>query len=148
MPDWGLKISDAAGSLHDLAKNAFDSLTADARPPLNLTEKALNQNFGKTFQTLKEKAMSNLGIELTGDITVENLSSLVMDKVMGAQLAGDVIVSGLTNAIGDIDGPIGMLLSEAASLAISAFENKAEHHIYSPGQWVLIDNGQRSRAIK
>ena len=93
--------------------------------------------------------MSNLGLDVKGDITVENLSGLVMEKVMdaGKKLAGDVIVSGLTNAIGDIEGPIGMLLSEAATLAISAFENKPEHHIYSPGQWVLIDNGQRSRAI-
>ena len=149
MPDWGLKISDAAGNLHDLATNAFDSLSVETRPALNLTEKALNQSFGKTFTALKAKAMSNLGIPDDTDITVENLSGLVMEKVMDAagKLAGDVIVSGITSAVGDIEGPIGMLISEAATLAISAFENEEEHHIYSPGQWVLVDSGQRSRAI-
>ena len=108
MPDWGLKISDAAGNLHDLATNAFDSLSVETRPALNLTEKALNQSFGKTFTALKAKAMSNLGIPDDTDITVENLSGLVMEKVMDAagKLAGDVIVSGITSAVGDIEGPI------------------------------------------
>lgn len=94
MPDWGLKISDAAGNLHDLAKNAFDSLSVDARAPLNFTEKALNQSFSTTFTALKSKAMKNLGLELTGNLTIENMSSLVMEKVLeaGGKLAGEVIV--------------------------------------------------------
>ena len=52
--------------------------------------------------------MSNLGIPDDTDITVENLSGLVMEKVMDAagKLAGDVIVSGITSAVGDIEGPI------------------------------------------
>ena len=149
MPDWGLKISDAAGNLHDLAKNAFDSLSVDARAPLNVTEKILKQNFSSTFDALKAKAMKSLGLDLSGDLTVENMSSLVMEKVLeaGGKLAGEIIISGLGTAMADVEGPIGMLLSEAASLAIGAFESEPEHEIYKPGQWVLIDNGSRSRVI-
>ena len=97
MPDWGLKIADAAGALHDLAKNSFDSLSVDARAPLNVTEKILKQSFSTTFEALKTKAMKSLGLDLSGDLTVENMSSLVMEKVLeaGGKLAGEIIVTGL-----------------------------------------------------
>ena len=56
MPDWGTRIIDAGGSFHDVAKNAFDSLTSKARQPLNTTNAALRESFADTFSSFKKHA--------------------------------------------------------------------------------------------
>ena len=148
--DWGTLISDFKGTLHDASKNAFDSLTKNSRRPLNATDSILRQSIGKTYQQFKNRLAGEFNIDRTEDLTIENLSSKI-----GAQMKNTAIRVGtettialLGQSVSAIEGPLGLLLSELASVAIGEFSHYvAGKHSYKPGQWVFLDVGRQTRKI-
>ena len=78
MTDWGTRIVDAGGSWHDLTKNAFDSLSAKVRQPLNATNDILKTSFSKTFGSLKKRASIEFGFDVDEGIDLENISKKIL----------------------------------------------------------------------
>ena len=65
--DWGTSIVDAGGSFHDIATNAFDSLSSGAKQPLNVTEKLLREDFSDTWNSFREKTSAEFGLDAGDD---------------------------------------------------------------------------------
>ena len=150
MPDWGTKIVDAGGSYHDIAVNAFDSLSSKMHQPLQDTSKQLQKSFGDTFATLKARAGNALGIADVENLSVENIGKQLIKGVsttvgrFGAEAIGGAVLQ----KVGGMEGPLGLLISEIITVGVSEFA----HHIsgtpsFETGQWVLLDLGMRTRKI-
>ena len=138
MTDYGTRIVDAGGSFHDLATNAFDTLSK-----LHYTDKT----FQEEFDSLKVRALKEVGIELDGDLTVENMTRAVLQQVgpQALKFGIDTLAGAVINKLGDLEGPMGMLVSEALSIAVNEFSQVfTGHQKFKPGQWVLLHLDQKS----
>ena len=97
MPDWGTKIFDAAGQLHDLSVNAFDSLSsATPHKALAYGGPILSQKFETLYGSYRDKLSEATGIEMPTD--VENLSvfgeGLKKSASKAIKIGGQVVQSG------------------------------------------------------
>ena len=149
MPDWGTKIVDAGGNFHDITKFAFDALRGSGSKAIDVSDTLLRQDFGSTFNKLKSKVLQNLEIEDDQELSLENLSGLIMQKVGPAllQMVGESSITGAVEAVSAVEGPLGILFGEVLSMAINAFQSKTGKQNYKAGQWVLINNGETYRGI-
>ena len=150
MPDWGTLIADSRGILHDVAKNSFDSLTKDIRQPLNPTQKLLSESFTTTFDQFKKRMGEKFNVDVSHGVTLESVSSQI-----GAQLKNTATRMGVEAAVGlvaakvaTLEGPVGLILSEAVTIATGEFANYfASKQDFKPGQWVFIDVGEKTRHV-
>ena len=146
MPDYGTLISDARG-LHDVSKNSFDSLSKDIRQPINASNLLLRESFSATFNKFKKKIAQQTGLDVDGGITLENIASQVTKELQTT--VGRISLESATgyavSALAEMEGPLGLVLSEALTIASSEFANYflSKQH-FKPGQWVFIDLGQRN----
>jgi len=146
MPDWGTRIVDAGGSFHELTKNAFDSLSNKSRQPLNATNEILRESFDKTFGAFRKRASQEFGLDIDEGIDLENISKKILSGVsenvvrFGTEAIGGAILS----KIGGAEGPLGLLVTEAITIAGAEFTRAIMgKHSYEPGQWVLLDLGSK-----
>ena len=155
MPDWGTKIVDAGGSVHDLAKNAFDGLSNKLRQPLSSADRLLQGSFDETFKTLKGRAGKLLGVENADDLNVEEIGRELIKGVSGTvgrftleAVSGAVLAKAGGKFVEAAEGPLGILISEAVTIGISEFAHSMTGiSKYSIGQWVLLDLGMRTRRV-
>ena len=145
MPDWGTKIFDAAGQLHDLSVNAFDSLSsATPHKALAYGGPILSQKFETLYGSYRDKLSEATGIEMPTD--VENLSvfgeGLKKSASKAVKLGGQVIIGKVATVVGaEMGGPLAILAGEVLQEGIGAFENWLGMTTMKPGTWIHIDNG-------
>ena len=139
--DWGTSIVDAGGSFHDIATNAFDSLSSGAKQPLNVTEKLLREDFSDTWNSFREKTSAEFGLDAGDGLSLETIgkklaTGLAKDALeFGAEAVGGVILS----KVAGVEGPIGILLSEVVTIGVVEFGKRFKPRGYSAGEWVIID---------
>ena len=153
MPDWGTWISDAKGSLHNISKNAFDSMSTSSRQPLNATNKILTESFDKTWTSFKGHIASDYGInmDVEGGLGIEDVAAQ-LTKGIGqniARVGTEALVGGvLAKVSGAAEGPLGILISDIITVAGVEFATALfDYQSFKPGQWVLLDLGSRPRRV-
>jgi hypothetical protein len=141
--DWGTTIVDAGGSFHDLAKNAFDSFSTNASQPLNITENLLRDTFKDTWQSFREKASAEFGIPMDEGLSLENIGKKLATGVATTALELGLEAGGgyLLAKAAQVEGPIGILLSEVVTIGIAQFSKAWIKETYEAGQWVILDLG-------
>ena len=150
MPDWGTLVADSKGVLHDLALESFDTLSKNVRQPLNSTDKLLTDSFTTTYKKLKTHIQGTLGLDPEEGISLENIA-----RQVGSQLKSQATRIGVEAAVGfaaskaaSLEGPLGMLLSEAVTIATSEFAAYfLDKQHFKTGQWVFLDYGTQTRHI-
>jgi hypothetical protein len=150
MVDYGTLIADAKGILHDVSQNAFDSITKGVHAPLNASSELLQHNFTQTYQTFKKNIAEKLNIDIDKGIDLES----IYEQLKG-QLSKQAVRVGVESAIGyglslaaELEGPLGILLSEAVTIAGTEFTAyMLGKQSFSPGQWVFLDYGEKTRQI-
>ena len=82
-------------------------------------------------------------------LTLESLGDKLKTTARDAalQIGTDAAVAMAGKYALELEGPLGILISEAATLAIGAFEKKLGKTQYKPGQWVFIDVGSQTHHI-
>ena len=147
MPDYGTKIADFTGRLHDGSQSAFDAIAMrDADHDL----RQLTEPVRATFQKYVDKL--GLKVDFTEPGAVQKLFKDAATKVAAAY-AGKVLASAAAILIGEdivaasVAGPIGAVIALGIDVAIIAFRSKKDETPeggYKPGQWVMIDNGLKT----
>ena len=124
--DYGTLIQDFKGQLHDVSKNAFDSFAKKNSHALTAGNELLRTSFESTFSSFKDSIASKLGFEASTPLTLENLGDKLKTTARDAavQLSVDAAVAMAGKYALELEGPLGILISEAASLAIGAFEKQ------------------------
>jgi len=148
--DYGTLIADFKGQLHDVSKNAFDSFAKKNAHALTAGNKVLTESFQTTYNAFKNTVVSKLGISTDTPLTIENLGEKLKTTARDTalQLGVDAAVAMAGKYALEIEGPLGILISEAASLAIGAFESQVLGKTkYQPGQWIFLDVGSTTHHI-
>jgi len=150
MPDFGTLITDARGILHDVSKHGFDAFRGALSDPMNITDTTLSESFTTTFSIFKEKMAEKYGISAEDGLSLENISDQLRAQIVstGGRLAAEAIAGYGIKYAANLEGPLGLLVSEALSILTSeiAFAlTKGEQ--YKSGQWVFLDCGLQTRLI-
>ena len=149
MPDWGTFISDYQGKMHNVARASFDSLTKSARDPLNVSDPVLRNTFTETFKVFKKNIGDEFNLE-GGDFTLEQIGDKLRQQLQntGFRMGLETGAGYLAAKAGAVEGPLGILLTEAVTIAASEFTHLyAGTKAYKPGQWVFIDCGLKTKKI-
>ena len=138
--DWGTVISDFKGNLVDASRDAFDSF----HNGYSVTS-MLKQPFENTFKEFRSKIGKEFNIDAQKPLTLESLSDKVGTTLRdnAIQLGADYALQMAGKYVGELEGPLGMLISEAASIAIGEFEKYLGKTNYKTGQWVFLDVGSQ-----
>jgi hypothetical protein len=153
MPDfggYGTFITDAKGILHDVSKHGFDAFRGALSDPMNVTDSSLSDSFTTTFSVFKKKMADKYGIDPESGLSLENIGDQLRQQLAstGGRLAAEAIAGYGLKWAADLEGPLGLLVSEGLAILSSeiAFAmTKGEE--YLPGQWVFLDYGTKSRLI-
>ena len=138
MTDWGTLVADWKGELHNVSKNAFDSLATSLTPPLKAGDTLLNNSFQDTFKSFQTEIVNKFGVDGKMPLTLENIRDQVQGKVASTavRFAADSALALAGKYLGEtFEGPLGLLISELAQVAISQFDGPQEFH-YKPGQGI------------
>ncbi len=151
MPDYGTKIADFTGKLHDVSKSAFDAIAMrDANKDLREATEPIRERLQKYLDKL------GLKVDFTEPGAASKLLKNALTKV-AAGYGGKVIASAGATLLGEevvaasVAGPIGIVLGIAAEAALVAFKSKQDETPtggYKPGQWVMLDNGTKTVSRK
>ena len=150
MPDWGTLISDSKGILHDVAKESFDNLTSKIRQPLNTTNHLLSDTFSKTYKTFQNRIKGTLGIDIEGGVSLENIGAQLSEQLKNKAVSVTVesALGFAASKAAQVEGPLGLLLGEAVSVATGEFALYFMHkQDLKPGTWVFLDYGSTTRQI-
>tara|TARA_B100000029_G_scaffold365500_1_gene358814 strand:+ start:1234 stop:2874 length:1641 start_codon:yes stop_codon:yes gene_type:complete len=146
--DWGTFVSDSKGVLHNVALNSFDTLSASMREPLNSTSEALRTKFDATYKKYKDKISDTLGLDPEQGLSLENISKSISEMLgdTGIRMGAEAVLGFAAKQVAELEGPLGLLLSEAVSIATGEFAKfLATGDVdYKPGQWVFIDYGSQT----
>ena len=150
MPDFGTLITDARGILHDVSKHGFDAFRGALSDPMNITDATLSDSFTTTFSLFKDKLGEKYGIDIDAGISLEDMASQLKEQLLstGGRLAAETVAGYGLKYAADLEGPLGLLVSEGLSIISSeiAFALTKGTH-YKTGQWVFIDCGLKNRMI-
>lgn len=142
MVDFGTLITDSRGILHDISKDAFDSFQGG----IKTNGGDLLENFSGAFEGFKTKITEKYGIDASQGLSLESLQKQLID--VGGKVAFDGLTSmGLKLAV-DLEGPLGIIVSEGLSILYSELSFAMSSDVeYKVGQWVFLDCGMRTRMI-
>ena len=151
MPDWGTFIADSKGILHDVTKTAFDAYHQKSTDrPLNASNPLLRDGFQNVVSVFKEKIQKKLGVDPEAGLSLEEIGGQMQKQLLaaGSRMALETAAGYGLKYAADLEGPLGLLLSEALTIVTSEITfalTKGEQ--YLPGQWVFLDCGLKTRMI-
>ena len=150
MPDFGTLIADSKGILHDVSKHAFDAVYSELGHGLTTNDAPLVESFTQAFSSFKRNIGEKYGVNLEDGVTLEDVGRQLKDQLMttGGRLAAEAIAGYGIKAAAELEGPLGLLVSEGLSIIASEITFalvKGEE--YLPGQWVFLDYGIKNRLI-
>ena len=147
MPDFGTFITDAKGVVHDLLKHRFDATSHDTA--LTYASPLLTHSVDEAFGKFKESVGKKLGLDIK-EFSMESIGEQIKEQLFetGTRLTTEAVLGAATKYLGDLEGPLGLLISEGMSILTGELAFLAlKSTDYTPGQWVFLDCSVKKKMI-
>ena len=151
-------IADAQGVYHDLSKGAFDSYSIKhPGEKHHLSSELFKQPLYKSAVSLAEKAGINLqDYDEMNFKGVARAGAEWLGKRLGIGAGAEGVAAGVATALGaEVStgglatvGIIGIAIDAAIEGGIALFAGRAEPQTFLRGDWVLIDEGMKTVALR
>ena len=135
---------DAKGILHKALESSFSQAMDSGHFPKV-------KKFASSFKKFKSTLSAELGLNLDNGIVLEDIGSQIKNFLASTAVRTGVetAVSFAATALIGLEGPVGIILSEAISLAGGELIHylAAGGGAFKRGDWVILDLGLRSKIL-